>query len=213
MPTCLIAHAAAAYRQHISHGLEQRGFAVVGEASTVEDAVALATRAAPDLCLVGLALPGGGLGAVGRIVKAAPSTAVVVLAAGSADGDVVAALERGALGYLPEDIGLDDLAASLRAAAKGEPALPRALVPLLVDHVRRGTRRRVALPSGVGVVQLTAREWDVGELLRDGHATRDIAERLGLSPVTVRRHVALLMKKLGTADRSALVETLRQSAR
>jgi DNA-binding NarL/FixJ family response regulator len=211
MSTCLIAHAADAYRQHIRRGLESRGFTVVAEASTVDDALALAARDDPDLCLVGMQLPGGGLAAVARIVKAVPSTTVVVLAAGVSDGDVVAALERGALGYLAEDIGHDELAASLRAAAKGEPALPRALVPLLVDHVRRGTRRRVVLPSGV--VQLTAREWDVGELLRDGHATREIADRLGLSPVTVRRHVALLMKKLGAVDRSAAVETLRHFSR
>ena len=211
MSTCLIAHAADAYRQRLRQSLEKRGFTVVAEASTVDDALALAVREDPDLCLVGLRLPGGGLAAVARIVKAVPATAVVVLADQAADGDVVAALERGALGYLPEDVGDDDLAASLRAAAKGEPALSRALVPLLVDHVRRGTRRRVALPTGA--VQLTAREWDVGELLRDGHPTREIADRLGLSPVTVRRHVALLMKKLGAADRSAAVETLRHFSR
>jgi two-component system, NarL family, nitrate/nitrite response regulator NarL len=211
MSTCLIAHAADAYRQHIRKGLKERGFSVVGEASTVDDALALAVREEPELCLVALRLPGGGLTAVGRIVKAVPSTTVVVLAAGVADGDVVAALERGALGYLAEDIGHDELAASLRAAAKGEPALPRALVPLLVDHVRRGTRRRVVLPTGV--VQLTAREWDVGELLRDGHPTREIADRLGLSPVTVRRHLALLTKKLGAADRNAAAEALRHFSR
>jgi DNA-binding NarL/FixJ family response regulator len=211
MSTCLIAHAADAYRQRIRQGLEQRGLTVVAEASTVDEALALAVREDPDLCLVSMQLPGGGLAAVARIVKAVPATAVVVLAVESADGDVVAALERGALGYLPEDVGDDELAASLRAAAKGEPALSRALVPLLVDHVRRGTRRRVVLPSGA--VQLTAREWDVGELLRDGHPTREIAARLGLSPVTVRRHVALLMKKLGAADRSAAVETLKLFSR
>lgn len=211
MSTCLIAHAADAYRQRLRHGLERRGFTVVAEASTVDDALALAVREDPDLCLVGMQLPGGGLAAVARIVKAVPATAVVVLAAEAADGDVVAALERGALGYLQEDLGDDDLAASLRAAARGEPALSRALVPLLVDHVRRGTRRRVVLPSGV--VQLTAREWDVGELLRDGHPTREIAERLGLSPVTVRRHVALLLKKLGAPDRSAAVELLKLFSR
>jgi two-component system, NarL family, nitrate/nitrite response regulator NarL len=211
MSTCLIAHAADAYRQRIRQGLEQRGLTVVAEASTVDEALALAVREDPDLCLVSMQLPGGGLAAVARIVKAVPATAVVVLAVESGDGDVVAALERGALGYLPEDVGDDELAASLRAAAKGEPALSRALVPLLVDHVRRGTRRRVVLPSGA--VQLTAREWDVGELLRDGHPTREIAARLGLSPVTVRRHVALLMKKLGAADRSAAVETLKLFSR
>jgi len=211
MSTCLIAHAEDAYRERLRQGLEQRGFTVVAEASIADDAIAFAIERSPDLCLVALQLPGGGLAAVGRIVKAVPSTAVVVLAAQHADGDVLAALERGALGYLAEEIDHDDLAASLRAAAHGEPALPRALVPLLVDHVRRGTRRRVSLPSGT--VQLTAREWDVGELLRDGYSTAEIAARLGVSPVTVRRHVALLLKKLGAPNRSAAIEALRLFSR
>jgi DNA-binding NarL/FixJ family response regulator len=136
---------------------------------------------------------------------------VVVLAEIEDKSDVLAVFERGASGYLLKAIGPNELATSLRAAANGEPALSRALVPLLVSQVRRGHRRHLTLPSGV--VVLTAREWDVGELLRDGHPTREIAARLGLSPVTVRRHVGLLMKKFGAADREAVIEALRSYAR
>ena len=60
---------------------------------------------------------------------------------------------------------------------------------------------------------LTPREWEVGELLRDGHSTNEIADRLGVSPVTVRRHVGLLLGKLGAKDRESAVELLRTYGR
>jgi DNA-binding NarL/FixJ family response regulator len=62
-------------------------------------------------------------------------------------------------------------------------------------------------------VTLTAREWEVGELLREGRSTGEIAERLGVSPVTVRRHISLLLQKLGVDSRQAAVETLRDYGR
>jgi len=211
MPTLLIADGDAGHRRKTREHLERRGFDVVGEAASVADAVDRALAHQPDLCLVDLQLPGGGLAAVAKIAKAAPQTAVVVLADSDDKADVLAVFERGASGYLLKDIGANELATSLKAAANGEPALPRALVPLLVSQVRRGNRRQLTLPTGA--VVLTARELDVGELLRDGHPTREIAARLGLSPVTVRRHVGLLMKKFGATDRAAVVETLRSYAR
>lgn len=210
MPTLLIAAADSGFRRRTRAALEERGFDVLGEAASAEDAVDRAASHHPDLCLLDLALPGG-LAAVARITKSAPQAAVVALADAEDKADVLAVFERGASGYLLKGIGADELAASLHAAANGEPALSRALVPLLVSQVRRGNRRQLTLPSGA--VALTAREWDVGELLRDGHPTREIAARLGLSPVTVRRHVGLLMKKFGAANREAVVEALRLYAR
>ena len=211
MPTLLIADADTGFRQRTRAALEERGFDVLGEAATVTDAVDRAIAHHPDLCLVDLALPGGGLAAVAKLTKTAPRTAVVVLADSEDKADVLAVFERGASGYLPKGIGANELAAALKAAANGEPAISRALVPFLVSQVRRGNRRQLTLPSGA--VVLTAREWEVGELLRDGHPTREIAARLGLSPVTVRRHVGLLMKKFGATDRAAVVEVLRSYAR
>jgi DNA-binding NarL/FixJ family response regulator len=62
-------------------------------------------------------------------------------------------------------------------------------------------------------VTLTAREWEVGELMREGRSTAEMAERLGVSPVTIRRHVSLLLQKLGVDSRQAAVETLRAYSR
>jgi two-component system nitrate/nitrite response regulator NarL len=209
--TFLIADASATFREGLRSELESRSFALVGEATNVANAVALATSENPDVCLVDLTLPGNGLSAIARILKAVPTACVVVLADSSESADVLAAFERGASGYLLKGVSGDELAVSLRAACKGEPALSRSLVPLLVYQVRRGSRRRLVLPTGT--VSLTAREWDVGELLREGHATDEIASRLGLSPVTVRRHVGLLVRKLGAPNREVAVETLRMFAR
>jgi len=211
VPTLLIADADAVARAELRGSLERRGFTVVAEAATVGEVVELAVERQPDLCLVDLRLPGGGPAAVARIVRAVPGTPVVVLAEDDDAADVLAVLEQGALGYVLKRVDGDELAVSLRGVANGEPALSRALVPLLVQHVRHGSRRQLQLPSGT--VQLTAREWDVGLLLRDGHPTDEIAARLGLSPVTVRRHVGLLLRKIGAPDRKAAVETLRQFAR
>ena len=121
------------------------------------------------------------------------------------------AFTRGASGYLLKGISGERLASTLRGAYRGEPPLSRSLVPYLVDEIRRGSVRRLTLPGGS--VTLTPREWEVGELLRDGNSTTEIAERLGVSPVTVRRHVGLLLQKLGAKNREAALELLRSYGR
>ena len=115
------------------------------------------------------------------------------------------AFTRGASGYLLKEISGERLATTLRAAHAGEPAVSRTLVPYLVDEIRRGSGRRLVL--------LTPREREVGDLLREGHSTAEIAGRLGLSPVTVRRYVGLLLKKLGVESRRDAVARLRAYGR
>jgi two-component system nitrate/nitrite response regulator NarL len=205
----LIADEHAAFRARIGAALEADGFDLVGEAESAATAVAAAVRLRPDICLVDAALPGNGLSAVSAIARRSPATTIVVLAASPDSTGLLAALERGASGYLLKETMPGLLAKTLRAARLGEPALARAMVPALIDHMRGRPQRRL-LRSG-SPVQLTAREWDVAELLRDGYTTQEIAERLGLSPVTVRRHVASMVRKLGASDRQAAVRLLKPS--
>jgi two-component system response regulator DesR len=84
-------------------------------------------------------------------------------------------------------------------------------VPFLVDEIRRGSERRLALPAGP--VTLTPREWEVGELLCEELPTAEIADRLGVSPVTVRRHVGLLLQKVGAKSRNEAIQLLRTYGR
>lgn len=207
----LIADNDLAYRRRVRAALEADGFDVVSEASDAAAAIGAATRLHPDICLIEPMLPIEGLNAIGRIAKASPSTLIIVLSRSDRSEDVVAAFTRGASGYLLKRLSGEQLAATLRGAAHGEPALSRSLVPHLVEEIRRGSARRLVLPSGS--VTLTSREWEVGELLLDGQSTAEIAERLGVSPITVRRHVSLLLQKLGADSRAAAVETLRTYGR
>lgn len=209
--TVLVADSDAAFRRTVREPLEARGFVVVGEAGDAASAIGSATRLEPDICLIEIELPGDGLNAVGRIAKAASRTLIVVLSESERPEDVVGAFTRGASGYLLKGISGERLASTLRGAYSGEPPLSRSLVPYLVDEIRRGSVRRLSLPGGA--VTLTPREWEVGELLRDGHSTVEIAERLGVSPVTVRRHVGLLLQKLGAKNRQSAVELLRAYGR
>ena len=206
-PSVLVADDDIPFRSAIRETLEANGFFVVGEASDAAAAIGAATRLRPDIVLSEIQLPLEGLNAVGRIAKASPETMVVVLSSSDSPEDVVTAFTRGASGYLLKGITGEALASTLRAAYRGEPPLSRSLVPYLVDEVRRGSIRRLTLPGGA--VTLTPREWEVGELLREGHSTGEIADRLGVSPVTVRRHVGLLLNKLGAKDREAAVDLLR----
>jgi two-component system, NarL family, nitrate/nitrite response regulator NarL len=187
--------------------LEADGFITVAEAGDAAQAVALATRLQPDICLIDVELPGGGLNAIARIAKTAPGTLIVVLSGSDRPSDVVAAVTRGASGYLLKGLSGERLASTLRAAFAGEPAVSRSLVPHLVAEIRRESVRRLTLREGA--VTLTPREWEVGEMLVAENSTAEIADRLGVSPVTVRRHVGQLVRKLGAANREEAVETLR----
>jgi DNA-binding NarL/FixJ family response regulator len=207
----LIADDDVPFRTAIRRALEEDGLVVVSEAGDASTAIGAASRLRPDICLIEIELPGDGVNAIGRITKASSKTLVVVLSRSDRPEDVVAAFARGASGYLLKGLTSERLAATLIGAHQGEPALSRSLVPHLVDEIRRGSSRRLLLPSGA--VTLTAREWEVGELLREGSSTAEIADRLGVSPVTVRRHVGLLLRKLGAESREAAVEMLRTYGR
>ena len=187
-------------------GLGARGISVV-PAHDRASAVAAVERDAPDVCLVDLDLPGGGEATIARVTARVPAVVVVALARVAKPEEMIAVLERGAFGYLVDGIGPDELAKALRSAAAGEPALARSLVPYLIAHVRDRPSLRVLLPAGV--VSLTPRESEVAELVVRGLSTADIAARLGLSPVTVRRHVSSLLQKSGCSTRASLADALR----
>lgn len=181
--------------------LERNGFEICAEAPDANSAVAAVLREKPELCLVDADLPGGAMLATAQITTRAPATDTVVLAAEADEQGVVDALHAGASGYLPLEANPEGLVRALRAVRRGEPAVPRSLLGPLVDLFRvRERRRRVSVRGGIEV-ELTRRQSEVFELLRDGLSTAEIAARLGLSPVTVRRHLSLVLEKLGVSDR------------
>ena len=194
-------------RAGVRDALEGHGFVVCAEASDSPSAVTAAVREQPDICLLDIRMPGDGIEAARAIQHQVPSAAIVMLTVSRSESDVFGALQAGALGYLPKDIDPARLPHALRGVLNGEAALPRPLVAMLIAEFRDRRRKYVRLRQGRGV-ELTHREWEVLELLQHGHSTREIATRLFIAPVTVRTHVAAIMKKFGAPDRKSILRLM-----
>ena len=195
----LVADCCASTRVGVRFGLEGDGCCVCGEACDAPSAVEAAHRMEPDVCLLDTHLPGDAIAAAAQIAEELPETAVVMFSDSRDGGDVLAALVAGAAGYLLKDVDPRRLHLALRRVVEGETVLPRCLVGPLVAEVRKRERWR-RLPI---VRDLTNRELEVLELLREGLATSEIAERLFVAQVTVRTHVASILRKLRVPDREA----------
>jgi DNA-binding NarL/FixJ family response regulator len=169
---------------------------ICAEADTIAQAIRAAKECQPDVCLIGLGLGGDGLAAIRGVCRAAPEAGVIALADACNAEDMLEAIRAGAVGYVPGGISAERLRKIVMAVDAREAVLPRALVLDLMLELR----------TVGGVDGLTGRETQVLGMLRRGQSTAAIAERLGIAPVTVRRHVSELVRKLGVANRSALVE-------
>jgi two-component system, NarL family, nitrate/nitrite response regulator NarL len=212
MRRVLLADDHAPTRTGVRLALEGSEFTVVAEAHDARSAVSAALRESPDVCVLDVQMPGSGIEAASEIAARLPGAVIVMLTVSRDDEDLFAALRAGAAGYLLKDTEPDRLAAALRAAADGEGAMSPLLVARLIDEFRaREQRRRVPLLRKRGV-RLTDREWEVLELLRDGASTAAIAGRLGISPVTARRHISVILRKLDVDSRAAAVRLIESEA-
>ena len=210
--TIVIADDHQVTRLGVRMALMRGGFQVVGEAADCEAAVEAVVRARPDVCLLDVGMPGGGIETARRVAEAAPEISVVMLTVSTNTEDLLEALRAGALGYLPKDTSPERLPAALRGVLKGEAALPRTLVGRVLKEFRAFTAAGAASPVRVGAVQLTPRESEILRMLRSGLSTLEVADMLSLSPVTVRRHVSACVAKLGVADRDAAIRAIEPRA-
>jgi DNA-binding NarL/FixJ family response regulator len=192
--------------------LEDAGMKVVAEVTNGQDAVLAAIGTAPDVALLDVHMPGGGIEAAAAIAREVPGTAVVMLSGIVRDDDVFAALLAGARGFLLKDTDPERLPLALEGVLQGEAALPRTLVARLIEEFRKRQTERLPLSGPTGE-RPSEREWEVLKLMADGLPTRAIAARLGISEVTVRRHVSAVVEKLGVTDRAAAVQLFRSSSR
>jgi DNA-binding NarL/FixJ family response regulator len=197
-------------RAGVRLALERVGVAVCGEADDAGGALRAALRERPDACLVDEDIAGGGAALTSEIAARLPETAVIVISSSPTDDGLFDALRAGASGYLGKDTNPDRLAQVIDGVLHGEAALSRRFVARLIEEFRRrGAQRALAVP-GDRAVPLTGREWDVLELLREGHSTDEIAATLFIAPGTVRTHVAAILRKLHVPDRDAALELLKR---
>jgi len=209
-PRVVIAGGDIGTRAGVRVALEDEQFVVCAEEETADGAVAAALQEPPDLCLLDAKLPGGALEAAASITAQLPETRVVMLAETTTEVEVFSALEAGASGFLLKEMDPARLAPALRDVLAGGAALPRRLTGQLIAEFRARSQQGTTLLTRPGEHDLTRREWDVLDCLREGLSTRRIAKTLFISQTTVRRHIGSVLKKLDVPTREAAVKTVSQ---
>lgn len=178
----------------------QPDFDVVGEAENGDEAVTAASRLAPDLVLMDLRMPvRSGVDASAAILAARPSTRIVVLTTYASDGEVLRAIEAGAVGYLLKDVPHEELFRALRAVARGE----RYLAPVVTERLMSRWQQPLRLT-------LTGRELDVLRCVARGDGNKQIASALGIAEPTVKAHLVHIFEKLGVENRTAAARVARE---
>ncbi|WP_261554791.1 response regulator [Frankia tisae] len=182
------------------------GIEVVGEATSGEQAVALAGPASPDVVLMDVDMPGiGGIEATRRIRAAHPGVAILMLTMYGEDEFVFAALRAGARGYLLKGAQQDDVIRTIGAVAHGDAVFGSDIA----ERILRAFSDPA--PAAAPFPELTDRERDVLGLVANGWPNSRIGRALGLTPKTVANHVSNILAKLNAPDRAAAILRARRA--
>jgi DNA-binding NarL/FixJ family response regulator len=193
-------------RRVIKDALTESGVMIIAEARDGRQAVEYALYYRPDVVIMDVVMPElDGISATRQILKAAPDQLVIVLSgADDEDSEIgLLALRAGAAGFLSKDVDFDTLPRTLEGVVAGEAAISRRLTKLVIEQLR-------SPPGGSSPMRpakspLTAREWEVIDLLKATRSTDEIAAELVLSTETVRSHVKNVLRKLKVRSREEAV--------
>jgi DNA-binding NarL/FixJ family response regulator len=176
----------------------QPDFEVVGQATTVEEAVTAIDRLRPQIVLMDLRLPGrSGVEGCRDIKQRWPEIHVIILTSYADDELVLEAINAGAEGYVLKKVEGSNLIEVIRAVARGEAVLDSAVTQKLLAHVRRTEQEM----TGWAFRSLSEREIEVLALLSEGKTNGEMAHLLNLSEKTVGNHVSAIFDKLNVANR------------
>jgi DNA-binding NarL/FixJ family response regulator len=182
---------------------------VVGEATTGEEAVALAAQYFPDVILMDVNMPGlNGIEATRRILATTPRVGILMLTMFDDDESVFAAMRAGACGYLLKGAEGDETIRAITGVSKGEAIFSPAIARRLMDYF--GKPPKSPQPTHP-FPELTEREREILTLIAQGYTNPAIAERLVLSPKTVRNHVSTIFSKLQVAGRAEAIIRARDA--
>jgi DNA-binding NarL/FixJ family response regulator len=168
-------------------------FEVVGEGSSAEEALTLAEELQPDVCLLDIAMPGGGLVAARQITANLPQTRVVMLTVSEDEDDLLSAMKSGASGYVLKGAAASELVNVLKMVNAGEVYVAPGLA--------WGLLREMSRPRSAPLDELSTREREVLELVAAGLSNQEIGERLGLAEKTIKHYMTSILGKLRVRSR------------
>lgn len=199
------------FREGVARSLQEiGGFEIVGEGGTRDDAVRLAAEQRPDIVLMDISMPGGGLAAIAPILQQVPGQKIVILTVSETAEDVARALEGGARGYVLKGVGSRALADILREIAGGESYVS----PNLSARLLSGLAALSSRPLGMDRLgELTGREHDVLDLVASGMSNKQIALQLDLQEKTVKHHMTRILAKLEASNRTEAAIKYREASR
>lgn len=210
--TVLLVDDHALVRQGVRAFLQtQPDIEVVGDAASGEEALRLAGDSAPDVVLMDLLMPGmDGVETTRRLKAISPRSQVIMLTSYHDDAHVLPALRSGALSYLLKDVGAEELADTIRKAARGDVVLHPRIAAQVIGALHGGGANKSS-DLTAAEPPLTTREIEVLRLIATGISNAEIAAQLFVSEKTVKSHVSNILGKLHLADRTqAAVYAFRQ---
>ncbi|MDX6699106.1 MAG: two-component system, NarL family, nitrate/nitrite response regulator NarL [Solirubrobacteraceae bacterium] len=193
------------YRRAVTEAIKSRAdLEFVAEAGDGRAVLEIIRAEQPDVALLDIRMPElDGLEVLNAVVRDNLPTRIVFLTAHVDSASAYAAVGAGAAGYLAKEASAETICDAIAAVSRGET--------VLAPEVQAGIAREIRLRSGEERPVLTGREREILALTADGHSAPDIAEKLTLSPTTVRTHLQHLYDKLGVSDRAAAVaEAMRR---
>ena len=181
------------FRQGLATIIEtEPDMTLVAQAANGVEAIAEFRGHRPDITLMDLRLPGtNGTDALIAIRGEFPNARIIMLSSSDSDGEIQRALRSGAAGYVLKSMPQDDLLAVIRSVHAGKRQVPAAVAALLAEHL--------------GEEDLTPRELEVLQLIRDGCRNKQVADQLSISENTVNFHIKNIVDKLGANDRTHAV--------
>ena len=200
----LLADDHALFSDGVASLLAAWGHEVVGQAADAPSAVAMTVERRPDLVLMDVAMPGGGMTATREIAAVAPSVAIVMLTASEDIDDLFEAIKAGARGYLLKNLEAAELRGMLEAVRRGEAAITPAIAARILTELARPAEP-VEARVAAGPDALTERELDVLRLVVAGDRNTEIAAGLGISENTVKFHLRNILDKLHAHSRTEVV--------
>lgn len=200
------------FREGVAHILEQQaGIEVVAQGASAADAIAIAERHLPDVMLLDVSMPGGGLAAIRHIATAWPVIRVIMLTVSEQEDDVTTALRAGARAYVLKGVSSRDLTRVVRAVAAGEVYVTPSLATSLLYDLSSGggsgggggtpTTGASGGRSARLLDDLTDREREILEHVAEGDSNKEIAVRLQISEKTVKHHMTNILQKLQARNR------------